>query len=89
MLPPRRRALVSGVVVDGVGRPLAGVLLGISSGDHPYPEIGVVSGYDGTFELPPLIPGRYVISAYSTRGSAKVAIEARADAPNHLTMVIA
>jgi hypothetical protein len=86
--PNPRRVLVSGIVVDGARRPLAGVYIGIGSGDHPFPEIGAISRDDGSFHLPPLIPGRYVVWARSATGSASVAIQAREDVPNHVTIVI-
>ncbi|GAB2986606.1 carboxypeptidase-like regulatory domain-containing protein [Saccharothrix stipae] len=59
--PTTAQAVVTGVVTDSAGRPVADALVQPRSLDtppHPVPELAVLSGPDGRYEWR-LTPGRY------------------------------
>ena len=59
---------IEGMVVDPQGRPLADVTVVIKTGDQPHPDIGAVSGDDGSFSFEGLTGGNYVLAAYAESG---------------------
>ena len=52
-----------------IDEPLADFLVRIARADNPDTSVAdVVSGPDGTFELPPILSGSYVVRAFANRG---------------------
>lgn len=77
---------ISGVVVDGAARPIAGALVAITSGDHS--DIAAISGSDGSFRLPVPAPGSYVVTAQVKRGSRSVVVAVEEGAPSFVIIEI-
>ncbi|HSK25376.1 MAG TPA: carboxypeptidase-like regulatory domain-containing protein [Jiangellales bacterium] len=53
--------VVSGVVRDRGGRPLAGVRVFFTSSPVPVPDVATVTGADGAFQLTAPAPGEYEV----------------------------
>jgi Carboxypeptidase regulatory-like domain len=56
------RPIVSGVVHDSSGRPVAGARLFFSSGPEPVPDVALLTSSDGSFTLTAPTEGTYSIT---------------------------
>ena len=69
-LTPTRLATITGTAVDSDGRPMAGSVFALPRGNGAAPGVGGVGGplrEDGTFTIPNVPPGEYVLRANAAR----------------------
>lgn len=70
-----------GIVTDKHGSPVAGAIVAVVRSPVPCPDLGIVSGEDGTFTLP-VHPGKYLIQAHTVYGErGSVLWSAQGDTP--------
>lgn len=56
-------ALITGVVTDEEGRPVAEAAVSVQAAPVPVPDISALTGSDGRFTYAPPVPGRYTLAA--------------------------
>ena len=74
-LTPTRLATITGSAVDSEGRPMAGSVFATPRGNGPGFGVGGVGGplrEDGTFTIPNVPPGEYVLRANAARNGGVV-----------------
>lgn len=72
--------LISGVVRDGAGRPVAHARVYVTGGPEPFPDIAALTMSDGSFRLNAAADGTYTLGC-SAEGfaPASVAVPVRPD----------
>ncbi len=85
-------AAIHGRVVDAAGAPVASAAVYVVSAPGPQPDIGQLTGPDGTFVLAARRPGTYVIGARADdagEGHTQVQVaEASEDVRATITLVV-
>lgn len=56
-----RSGLISGAVVDGAGRPVAGARVYFASGPGSFPDVAALTGGEGRFSLSAPMAGTYEV----------------------------
>lgn len=72
-------AVISGIVRDRAGKPVAEARVYVAESPEPMPDVAMLSGEDGTFRVGAPAPGTYVIRCTSDdlgSGSATVNVPA-------------
>lgn len=65
--------LISGVVRDGVGRPVAQARMYVTDGPEPFPDIAALTMSDGSFRLSVASEGTYTLGC-SAEGFAPTSV---------------
>jgi hypothetical protein len=66
--------LLSGVVVDAAGQPVADARVALAA-PVEVPDIAVLTGEDGSFSIGVPVPGAYRITAHADQGHAEEAVD--------------
>ncbi|WP_298885831.1 carboxypeptidase regulatory-like domain-containing protein [uncultured Serinicoccus sp.] len=69
-------ARIRGVVLDADGGPVPGARVALEAGPVPLPDIALLTGADGTFELDLPSPGEYVVAVHGDAASARARLTA-------------
>jgi hypothetical protein len=71
--------LITGVVTDEQGRPLAEATVALGDAPVPVPDIAALTGPDGAFALAAPVPGSYtVVAAAPGHGAGRVGVQVQA-----------
>jgi protocatechuate 3,4-dioxygenase beta subunit len=57
--------MIRGSVVDSMGRPVADARIVVVDAPAPSPDVALLTGADGTFELPTPNPGTYRLAVHA------------------------
>jgi hypothetical protein len=80
-------ALVSGKVVDGQGRPVAGARVFFSRGPGTIPDVALVTGDDGSYTMAAPMDGQYEITTFADEhGSVTAAVDVKGDAEHRVEL---
>ena len=60
-----RPTVISGVVEDSGRKAVQGARVYFSRGPEPLPDVAILTGSDGGFELSAPVPGTYTIECYA------------------------
>ncbi len=66
--------LITGVVTDPAGSPVAGVPVALTAGPVPFPDLAVLTADDGTFTLGVPAPGEYRVAVHGSGTSAEATV---------------
>jgi len=80
--------VLSGVVIDRTGRPVAGVRVALAAAPIDMPDIAALTGADGQFSFGVPIAGRYQVQAFGDDGSGTATIDVAADRSQPVRVVI-
>jgi hypothetical protein len=67
--------LLSGVVVDTAGQPVADARVALAAAPVEVPDIAVLTGEDGRFSIGVPVPGAYRVTAHADQGHAEEAVD--------------
>ena len=67
--------LLSGVVVDAAGQPVADARVALAAAPVEVPDIAVFTGEDGRFSIGVPVPGAYRVTAYADQGHAEEEVD--------------
>lgn len=64
--------IISGVVTDPSGQPVAGAVVAVAAAPVPVPDIAGLTGEDGRFSVIVPAVGRYVLTVHGERGMTEI-----------------
>lgn len=67
--------LLSGIVVDAEGRPVADARVALAAAPVEVPDIAVLTGVDGEFSIAVPVAGSYRVAAHGDHGMAQETVE--------------
>ncbi|MCX4766914.1 carboxypeptidase regulatory-like domain-containing protein [Streptomyces sp. NBC_01275] len=84
---PESTRLVTGVVQDTTGAPVADATVYLAGGPEPYPDIAVLSAADGSFALSVRSDGVYLVQCRTSDGRfAETSVTAHGADPARLLL---
>jgi hypothetical protein len=80
--------ILTGVVVDPTGRPVADARVALASSPVEVPDVAGLTGEDGAFSLAVPVPGVYRVAAFADQGRAEVTTDVTGEGAGQVRMVL-